>query len=80
MSGVCGTYGDKRNVCGVMVGNPEGKPVSRWRYNIKTDRTEIRWDDVDCVNLAQGRDRWRAVVSTMMNLQVPLNVGNFLTG
>jgi len=80
MSGVCGTYGDKRNVCWVMVGEPEGKPISRWRYNIKTDPTGIRCDGVDCVNLAQDRDRWRAVVSTVMNLQVPLNMGNFLNG
>jgi hypothetical protein len=54
-----------------MVGKTEGKPISRRRNNIKTDPTGIRWDDVDCVNLAQDRYRWRAVVSTMMNLQVP---------
>jgi hypothetical protein len=41
-------------VCGVMVGKTEGKPSSRWRYNIKTDPTGVRCDDVDCVNLAQG--------------------------
>jgi len=80
MSGVCGTYGHTRDVCGFMVEEPEGKPVSRWRYNIKRDPTGIRWDGVDCVNLAHDRDRWRAVVSTMMYHQVPLNVGNFLTG
>ena len=52
-------------------GKSEGNPISRWRYNIKTDPTDVRWDGVDCVNLAQGRDRWRAVVNTIMNLQVP---------
>jgi hypothetical protein len=71
MSGVCGTYGEKKNVSGLMVGTPEGKPISRWRYSIETDPARIRWDDVECVNLAQDRDRWRAVVSTMMNLQIP---------
>jgi hypothetical protein len=54
MSGVCDTYGGKRNVCGVMVGKSEGKPSSRWRYNIKTDPTGVRCDEVDCINLAQG--------------------------
>ena len=35
--------------------------------------------EVDWIGLAQGRDRWRIVVNAVMNLQVPQNVGNFLT-
>jgi hypothetical protein len=39
--------------------------------NIKIDLTEIRWDGVDWVDLAQDRDQWRALVNTVMNLRVP---------
>jgi hypothetical protein len=45
--------------------------------------TTLRWilgfGDVDWINLAQDRDRWRALVNTVMNLRVPQNSGNFLT-
>jgi hypothetical protein len=39
--------------------------------NIKMDLREIEWDGVDWIGLAQDRDRWRALVSMVMNLQVP---------
>jgi hypothetical protein len=39
--------------------------------NIKTDLTEIGWDGVDWIELAQDRDQWRALVNTAMNLRVP---------
>jgi hypothetical protein len=39
--------------------------------NIKIDLSEIGWDGVDWVDLAQNRDQWRALVNTVMNLQVP---------
>jgi hypothetical protein len=39
--------------------------------NIKIDLREIGWDVVDCVDLAQDRDRWKALVNTVMNLRVP---------
>jgi hypothetical protein len=35
------------------------------------DLREIEWDDVDWIDLAQDRDQWRALVSTVMNLRVP---------
>jgi hypothetical protein len=38
--------------------------------NIKMDFREIGWDDVDWIHLAQGRNQWRALVSTGMNLRV----------
>jgi hypothetical protein len=44
------------------------------------DLREIGFGDVDWVNLAQDRDRWWVLVNMVMNLQVPWNVGNFLTG
>jgi hypothetical protein len=39
--------------------------------NIKIDLREIGWDGVDWVDLAQGRDQWRALVNAVMNLRVP---------
>jgi hypothetical protein len=55
---------------------PEGKrplrrPRRRWVDNIKIDLREIGWDAMDWIDLAQDRDRWRALVNTVMNLQVP---------
>jgi hypothetical protein len=58
------------------VGKPEGKrplvrPRRRWVNNIKIDLREIRWDGMDWIDLAQDRDRRRAVVNTVVNLRVP---------
>jgi ribosome biogenesis protein Nip4 len=58
------------------VGRPEGRrplgrPRRRWEDNIKMDLREIGFGDVDWIHLAQNRDRWRAVVNTVMNLRVP---------
>jgi hypothetical protein len=46
------------------------KPRRRWVDNIKIDLREIGWDGVDCIDLAQDRDQWRALVNTVMNLRV----------
>jgi hypothetical protein len=43
----------------------------RWEDNIKIDLQEIGFGDVDWIDLAQDRDRWRALVNTVMNLRVP---------
>jgi hypothetical protein len=48
--------------------------------NIKMDLREIGWDGMDWIDPAQDRDQWRALVNTVMNLQVPLNAGKFLSG
>jgi len=58
------------------VGNPERKrPLGisrrRWEDNIKLDLQEVRWGDLDLVDLAQVRGRWRALVNVVMNLRVP---------
>jgi hypothetical protein len=50
---------------------PLGRPRRRWVDNIKIDLREIGWDGVDWVDLAQGREQWRALVNTMMSLLVP---------
>jgi hypothetical protein len=43
------------------------------------DLREIGWDGMDWIALAQDRDRWRALVNTVMNLRVPDNAGKFLS-
>jgi hypothetical protein len=42
-----------------------------WVDSIKMDLREIGWDDMDWIDLAEDRDRWRAVANTVMNLRVP---------
>jgi hypothetical protein len=68
--------GEKRNVCRLLVGKPEGKrplgrPRRRWIDNIKKDLLEIGLKVVDWIGLAQDRYRWRALVNSVMNLRVP---------
>jgi hypothetical protein len=68
--------GEKSNAYRIMVGKPEGKrplgrPRRRWVNNIKIDLRDIGWDGVDWIGLAQDRDKWRALVNTVMNLRVP---------
>ena len=68
---------------GFLVGQPEGKrPLGRtrcrWEDNIKMDFQEVGCGGMDWIELAQGRDRWRALVNAVMNLRVPYNAGNFL--
>jgi hypothetical protein len=48
--------------------------------NIKIDLREIGWDGMDCIDLAQDRGQWRAIVNTVMNLRLPLNAGKFVSG
>jgi hypothetical protein len=65
--------GEKRNVYRLLVGKPEGKkPLgTRWMDNIKKDLLEIGLNVVDWTGLALDRYRWRALVNSVMNLQVP---------
>ena len=67
----------------VLVGKPEGKrplgrPRRRWEDNIKMDLQEVGRGGGDWMEFAQDRDRWRALVITVMNFRVPYNAGNFL--
>jgi hypothetical protein len=48
--------------------------------NIKIDFREIGWDGIDWIDLIQDSDQWRALVKTVMNLRVPQNAGQFLSG
>jgi hypothetical protein len=54
-------------------------PRRRWEDNIKMDLWEVGCGGADRIDLAQDRDRWWALVYTVMNLRVPLNAGNFLS-
>jgi hypothetical protein len=68
--------GAKRNAYRMLVGKPErkrplGRPRLRWVYSIKMDLREIGWGGKDWINLAQDRDQWWALVSTVMNLRFP---------
>jgi hypothetical protein len=68
--------GEKWNAYRLLVGNPEGKrplglPRRRWVYNIRMDLGEVGWGDVDWIGLAQDRNRWRALVNSVLNLRVP---------
>jgi hypothetical protein len=47
--------------------------------NIKMDLRETGWDGMDWIDLAQDRDKWRALVNMVMNLRVPQNAGMFLS-
>ena len=76
--------GEERGVCRVLVGKrevkrPLGRPRRRWVDNIRMDLQEVGCGYMDWIGLAQDRDRWRTLVSVVMNLRVPWNAGNFLT-
>ena len=68
--------GEERGVYRVLVGKPEGKrslgrPRRRWVDNIRMDLQEVGCGYMDWIGRAQDRDRWRTLVSTVMNLRVP---------
>jgi hypothetical protein len=50
---------------------PLGRPSCRWEDNIKMDLEEVGCGGMDWIELAQDRDRWRALVNAVMNLQIP---------
>jgi hypothetical protein len=78
MGWACGAYGRGEGV-GVyraLVGKPEGKrplgrPKRRWMDNIRPDLQKVGCGYVDWIGLAQDRDRWRTLVSAVMNRRVP---------
>jgi hypothetical protein len=68
--------GKKQNAYRLLVGRPEGKrplgrPRRRWVDNVRMDLREVRWGHVDWIGLAQDRNRWRALVNSILNLWVP---------
>jgi len=75
-AGLVARMGKRRSVHRTLVGKPEGK-ISlgryrhRWEDNIKIDLKEVGCGGMNWIDLAQDRDRWRALVNTVMNLQGP---------
>jgi hypothetical protein len=65
MGGACSTDGEKRNAYRLLVGKPEGKRL--------LGRPGRRWveGDVDWIGLTRDRNRWRALVNSVLNLRVP---------
>jgi hypothetical protein len=68
--------GERRGIFRVMVGKPErkgpvGRPRRRWKNNIKIDLKEVGCGCLNWIGLAEDRDRWRAIVSAVMNFRVP---------
>jgi len=68
--------GKRTGVCRVLVGKhegkrPHGRPRRRWEDNIKVDLQEMGCGDMDWIELARDRDRWRALMNAVMNVLVP---------
>jgi hypothetical protein len=68
--------GEVRGAHNILVGRPEGRrslgrPRCRWEDDIKMDLGETGFGDVDWIHWAQNRDRWRALVNTVMNIRIP---------
>jgi hypothetical protein len=81
----CGTNGEKRNAYKLLVGTPEGKtplgrPRRRWVDNIKMNLGEIGWDGLDWIDLAQDREKWRALVNSVMNFRVQFKAEKVSSG
>jgi hypothetical protein len=75
-AGYVARMGEKRNAYRLLVGKPEGKrqlgrPRSRWVDNIRMDLGEVGWGDVNWIGLDKDRNKWRAVVNSVLNLRVP---------
>ena len=75
--------GERIGVYRVLVGKPEGKrplgrPRHRWENNIKTDLQEVGCRGMDWIELAQDRDRWRALVKCGNEPSGSIKCGEFL--
>jgi hypothetical protein len=75
LAGHVARMGEKRNAYRLLVGKPDGKrPLGRprcwWVDNIRMDLGEVGWGDVDWIDLAKDRNRWRVLVNSVLNLRV----------
>jgi hypothetical protein len=75
--------GEKWNACRILVGKQEGKrplgkPKHWWVNNIKLNLLQTGWGDVDWIDLAQNRYRWRALVNLVINFRINKMLGYYL--
>jgi hypothetical protein len=70
VGGACSTYGESRSLYRVIWWGNLGERTTL-EDNIKIDLQEVECDGTDWIELAQDRDRWRAIVNVVMNLRVP---------
>ena len=77
MGGACSRYGgEQRHIQGFGKEKPEGKrplvrPRRTWVYNVKLDVQELGYGSMDWIELVQDRDRWGALMNTVMKHRVP---------
>jgi hypothetical protein len=76
MGGLVTCMEKRRGVKRILVGKPEGKrtfgrPRRKWEDNIKMGLQEVVFGGMDWIDVAQDRERWRALVNAVMNLRVP---------
>jgi hypothetical protein len=74
--GYVARVGERRGGYRVLMGRPEekrplGRPKHRWEDKIEMDFKDSGWGKVDCINLTQDRERWRAFVNVILNLRIP---------
>jgi len=77
-------WGERKDVDRVLLGKPErerplGRCRHRWEDNIKMYLQEVGCKGMDCIDQAEDRDRWWALVNVVMIFWVPQNAGDFLT-
>jgi hypothetical protein len=76
MGTVCSTKGEKKNTHRILVGKPEGKRSvgrtrRRWVENIKMNLRKIGLGDMNWIDMAQDKNKWRGFVNMIMNVRVP---------
>jgi len=76
MGGACSAYGGGKRRVQILMGKPErkrplGRHRLRWEDNIKMYLPDVGCGSMDWIELAQDRDRWRALVNAVMNIRVP---------
>jgi hypothetical protein len=74
--------GEKRGADRILLRRPEGRrplgrPRRRWEDNIKMNLQDLGWG-IDWIQLAKGRDKWRALVNAVMSLRFSIKCGEFL--